>query len=200
MSAIFSKAGFRGMRTSWILLALSIAATAGLGFAGHWYLQKEKRDGTKASSELVDARSRLEAIRRERDSLAESSEVFRSLVARGILEEERRLDTVERVADLRNRFGILSLDYEIFPQRRLPGASFGAVDILASRVKFKMRVVHEGDALGALDALEHSTRGITPVDRCTLRRIEESGPAAQSARVEAECQLEWITLKEKPRG
>ena len=196
MSVVFSKDGLRRLRAGWILLAVSVGATAAIVAASHLYLEKDKRDVGQGATKLREEKNKLEAVRRERDSLEASSEVFRGLVERGILKEERRIEMVELAAELRNRFGLLSLEYEIAPQRPLPGASFAAVDILASRVRVRMRAVHEGDALGFLEALE-GARGIYPVDRCVLRRLEEAGAPGRSARVEADCQLEWITLRRK---
>ena len=197
MRAVFSRYGMRRLRAGWILLAVSIVATGFVGVASHFYLEKDKRDVALGAAKLRDEKNRLEAVRREHDSLEASSEVFRGLVERGILKEEKRIEMVELVAELRNRFGILALDYEIAPQRPLPGAAFGAVEILASRVKLRLRTVHEGDVLGFLEALE-GAKGIYPVDRCALRRLEEAGVPGRAARVEADCQLEWITLRRKP--
>lgn len=196
MSAVFSRVGMRRLRASWLLLAVSIAATASIAVASHLYREKDKRDVRTGDTQLREARSRLEAARRERDNLEASQELFRDLTVRGILNEERRIEMVELIAELRNRFGILSLEYEIDPQRPLPGAAFAAVDVLASRVKFRLRAVHEGDSLAFLDELGRA-RGIYPVQRCALRRLDEAGAAGLTARVEVECQFEWITVRRK---
>jgi hypothetical protein len=197
MKAVFSAEGLRALRGSWILLALAALTAAGIGAGGHWFTERDKRDGGQAEKRLREARSRLDGARRERDNLAESAEVFRVLVERGILQEERRLDLVELIAQLRRRHHLLALDYDIAPQRMLPGSSFPSVDVLASRVKVKAQALHEGDALAFIEELSRSSRGLYPVDRCSMKRIDETGPAGLRARVEADCSLEWITLREK---
>ena len=197
MKTVFSKEGLRVLRASWFLLALSFVAAVAIGAGGHWITERDKLEGGQADKRLREARSRLDGVRRERDNLAESAEVFRSLVDRGILQEERRLDLIELVADLRRRHNLLGLDYEIAPQRALPGSTYASVDVLASRVKVKARALHEGDALAFIEELSRSARGLYPVDRCALRRLEEGGSVVLRARVEADCSLEWITIKEK---
>lgn len=198
MNTVFSKEGFAALRNSWILLALSLVAATAIGAGGHWITVRDQREGTLSEKRLQEARSRLEGARRERDSLAESAEVFRSLVERGILQDERRLDLVEHFADLRERHRLQALDYDIAPQRPLPGTSYASVEVLASRVKVKARALHEGDALAFLEELSRSPRGLYPVDRCTLRRLSEAATArALNPRVEAECGFEWITLRER---
>ena len=199
MNHLFSAEGFRTLRVSWALLAVAIVAGAGIVAGSHWFAQKEKRDSADSGRRLQEARTRLESARRERDSLQESAEVFRTLVDRGLLQSERRLELVELVNTLRARHQI-SLDYEVAPQRALAlagGRVFASVDVLASRVKLKARALHEGDILAFIDSLTRNPQGFYPIDRCAMKRIEVAAADSLAPRVEADCTLEWITLKEK---
>ena len=199
MNHLFSAEGFRTLRMSWALLAVAIVAGAGIVAGSHWFAQKEKRDSADSGRRLQEARTRLESARRERDSLQESAEVFRTLVDRGLLQSERRLELVELVNTLRARHQI-ALDYEVAPQRALAlagGRVFASVDVLASRVKLKARALHEGDILAFIDSLTRNPQGFYPIDRCAMKRIEVAAADSLAPRVEADCTLEWITLKEK---
>ena len=200
MNQILTREGFRSLRSAWILLVLSIVAGAAIVGGSIWFHEKEQRDNATSAKRLQEARVRVAGARRERDGLHESAEVFRGLVDRGLLQSEHRLDLVELVNALRARHQLFALDYEVAPQRPLQlsgGRVFASVDVLASRVKLKARALHEGDVLGFVDALAKTPLGFYPVDRCVMRRVE--APAAESLqpRIEAECALEWITLKEK---
>jgi hypothetical protein len=199
MKQIYSREGWEALSGAWMLLGAAILAGAAIVAASHWYLANEKRDSATFARRLQEARVRVEGARRERDSLFESADVFRTLVDRGLLQPERRLDLVELVNQLRSRYQLFGLDYEIAPQRTLAlggGRVFNAVDVLASRVKLKTRALHEGDVLGFITALSQTPQGFYPVDRCVLRRLAAPTEALQP-HVEAECSLEWITLKEK---
>ena len=200
MSPLLTAEGRRKLRSAAAILAVSVATTVVLIGASHWFLQKEQSDARGAVKRLQDARARVDKIRRERDSLAESAEVFSTLIARGLMQPERRLDLVELMNGLRTRHGILAIDYEIAPQRPLVIAGnrhFPAVDIVSSRVTLKLRALHEGDVLGFIDSLGESRQGFYPVDRCVMRRVEVGNRDALHPRVEADCMLEWITMKEK---
>ena len=200
MSQIFSAEGRRALGMSWLLLVLAIVAGAAIVAGSHWYANKEKADSATVNRRLEEARTRLDNARRERDSLQESSEVFRTLVDRGMLQSEKRLDLVELILQLRAKYELAALDYEIAPQRPLQlagGRVFASVDVLASRVKLRMRALHEGDILGFIDALSRNSQGIYPVDHCAMHRVDVTNPDSVQPRVEAECTLEWITLKEK---
>jgi hypothetical protein len=200
MKQVFNAEGFRYLRTAWVLLVLSIAASVAIALGSNWYLTREKREILGAERRMQEARARLDAARRERDSLQDSADVFRTLVERGLLQGERRLDLVEMVNTLRARNQIYTLDYEVGAQRPLQlagGRVFPAVDVLASRVHLRMRALHEGDVIAFVEALSQSRQGFYPVDRCSMRRIEAAAPDSLQPRVEADCAFEWITLKEK---
>lgn len=201
MSPVFSREGWRALAPSWALLAIAIVVGAGLVAGSHWLLEREKRGSLDSGRRLQEARARVEEARRERANLQESAEMFRTLVDRGLLQTERRLDLVELVNELRATHRLFALDYDVGAQRKLVLAgnrSFSAIEVLASRVKLKARALHEGDLVGFIDALTVSRQGFYPVDKCILRRTDAGlAPDALQPRVEAECSLEWITLKAK---
>jgi hypothetical protein len=200
MKQVISPEGWRFLRVSWVSLALSVAASAGIVMGSHWYVAREGRERASAAQRLQDAQVRLQSALRERESLQQSSEVFRSLVDRGLLQAESRLDLVEMVNDLRTRHRLFALDYEIAPQRPLAlpgGRAFTAVDVLASRVKLRIQSLHEGDVVAFVQALTSSPKGFFTLDRCAMRRIEVAEADALRPRVEADCAFEWITLKDK---
>ena len=205
MSVVFSKEGFRSLRWAWLLLVVAIGAAAGIAVGSHFFLEKEKRDGQAATRALSDAQSRVEEARLERDNLASSAQLFRGLVGRGILEEESRLDLIERLDRLKDSHRLLGLDYEIAAQRPLPlptTLSLSAVEVMGSRVTVSVKALHEGDALAFLWELVNPKRGFNPMSRCNLRKVQAGAVAILSPRVEAECTLEWISLrsKEAPRA
>jgi len=200
MNAAFSAEGRRALGGAWALLAAAIVAAAGLAFAGHWYLEQDKRERLSSGQRLAQARSALDEARREQSSQRESSDIFRALVERGVLQNERRLEMVELIGQLRVKHQLFALDYEIAPQRPLTltgGRVFPAVDVRSSRISMKLKALHEGDVLGFVDDMGGSRQGFLPLDRCALRRIEAPSPDALAPRVEAECSFEWITLKAK---
>ncbi len=203
MNPVFSKAGLRAMALAWASLGAAIVAAALFAWGSLLYLEKEKRDGLTSQRELQQAQARVDAARRERDDLKASSAIFEDLLKRGILREESRLDFVERLGRLKARHQITSLDYEIAAQRPLPlpgGRAFNAVEVLGSRVKLRAQALHEGDALAFLEELATPESGFNPISRCTLRKLEVTADVKTSPRVEADCALEWISLKDKRGG
>ena len=195
-----SKEGFRFLRFAWVALAVAVAVAGFFSWTGYWYLGKEKRDDVVLKRDLSAVQARVNTARRERDDLQASAEMFQGLMQQGILQEESRLELIERLDRLKARHRLLGLEYDIAPQRPLlaPGGRvFEAIQVLSSRVKVKVIALHEGDLIAFLDELAKPPRGFNPIQNCRLRRLEEGAVAQMEARVEAECTLEWVTLKDK---
>jgi hypothetical protein len=200
MSPVLSGEGFTTLRIPLTTLALAVVVAAGLALGGLWFLERERRDDAQARRQLAEAMARLDAARRESDDLRASAELFRDLVKRGILQEENRLEFVERLDALRSTHRLLGLEYEIAPQRPLPlagGQASGTVDVLGSRVKVTAKALHEGDALAFIEDIAKPPRGFNPVIRCHIQRLEAGAANVLAPRVEAQCTLEWITLRDK---
>lgn len=215
MSSATRASGFKVLR-----FAVSVAL-AGLGVAiflvggSYLYWQAEKNSSVVSQRGLSEQRSRVEAIKRERDDLQGSEETYKALLARGAFAPEQRLDLVEALDQLRKRHRLLKLEYDIYPQRPLKfatGANYPAVDIMASRIRMKINAYHDRDLLNFLDEFPRIQRGFFPLDRCSIKRaVEEQPPSPASdsetpaladankpgASIEAECSLEWVTLKDK---
>lgn len=203
MSAVFSKDGVRGLRISWVLLALAVVSAAAVAFGSYWFLQQEKRDGLTLGKRLQQSRARNDAVKREIEDMKASSKVFQDLLDRGILQEGSRLDFLERLDQLKNSHRLTSLEYDIDPQRPLKladGRVFNALDVMGSRVKLRVRALHEGDALAFLEEMSTPKRGFNAVSRCHLQRIERATADVSSPRIEANCTMEWISLKDKVKS
>ena len=203
MNVVFSKEGFRSLRLAWVILGLAIVAAVGLGWGSYLYVEIGQRSEISTRRALSEARSRVEAAKRERDDLKESAEIFQGLVERGILNEESRLDLIERLDRLKSHHRLLGLEYEIAAQRPLllaGGRVFNAVDVLGSHVKVRALALHEGDALAFFEDLANPPRGFNPLSQCAMRKVPVAAATAIAPRIEAECTLEWVSLKDKRGG
>ena len=196
-------------KPAWRLLRLPLVVTL-LGFAtavlfvggSYFYLQQEKKDDVASKRRLQDANLRLSNANKDADDLRDSVDAYQQLVSNGIFEPENRLDWIEAVGALKAKHHLTLLEYHLDPQRpvALPGGrSFSSLEVFATRVQFRMRAYHDGDLLAFLDDVAHSGHGFFPMDRCAMRLIEPTAEAL-SPRMEAECNIEWITLKDRRAG
>lgn len=226
---VLGREGFKSLR---IILGATIASIAVAGFlvaGSYWYWQAEKKSDQQSQRLLLDVRSRLDILRRERDDLRNSGSDFQLLTARGVFVAEQRLDLVEALNALKIRHKLLAMEFEVSPQRVMrmaSGETFPAIDVLGSRIKLKVRAYHDGDLVALLDEFPRMQRGFFQVDRCVIKRLadmdrqanlpvpgatvdgatnvvgpDNAGRIAVPTAIEGECAVEWITLvdKAKPR-
>lgn len=224
---IFTREGFKELRFAYGITLAGIAVAGFLVAGSYWYWQAEKKNDFQSQRALQDLRTRLEKVKRERDDLRNSDATYKMLTARGTFIAEKRLDLVEALNALKKRHKLQFLEYEVAPQRVLrmaTGETFPAIDVLGSRLKIRVRAMHDGDLLAFLDEFPRMQRGFFPVERCTVKRMVDlaaaSQPVAPAARVdaeadtdavavqnvtiappsiEAECIADWVTLMDKSK-
>lgn len=209
---IFSRDGFKALRAVVGLALASVGVAAFLIVGSYYYQQAETKNDQQSQRSLQDLRGRLDTLRREREDLRNSEDVYKALAVRGVFMPEQRLDLVEAFAELKNRHKLLSVEYEVSPQRPLrmaSGIAFPGVDVMGSRIKLKVRAYHDGDLVAFLDEFPRMQRGFFPIDRCVIKRVaadsaqptlaagvpQENAPVPGG--VEAECLLDWVTLVDK---
>lgn len=192
-------------RLQWAILFLAIMAM--LGAALVWGALHLNRSSEKAFKEATAARSeirtKLARAREEQEELREKINRFQALKDRGYIGAEQRLDWIEAIARIKAARRLFKLDYDFSPQRPvdtsiLPGgASAGGFEIMSSQMRLQAHLLHEGELLLLLDDLRNAVQALIQIRSCSMERIA-SRPSERTtgAQVNAECTLEWITLKE----
>jgi hypothetical protein len=51
--------------------------------------------------------------------------------------------------------------------------------------------------IGFLEEFSQLKNGFYPIDRCSIRRVSDAMNVPGAAHIEAECLLDWVTLKDK---
>ena len=156
-----------------------------------------KLDQAAAQSARNDFDGKLKRVRSEENEIKDKSAVFSRLQARGVIGEEQRLEWVELLKDIREKRRLIDLEYEVAPQRPLdttPGSGFAFV---ASAMKVQLKLLHEEDLTRFLDDLRRQAKALVQVKSCNVSRLprgsSENGTPAQ---LQADCQIDWITLRE----
>lgn len=211
------------MKFAYLVLLAAIGVTIFLGVGSYLYWETERKNAQQSELSLQDLRGRLDTAERDLNDLRGSEVTYKSLAARGLFIAEERFDLIEALAALKSRHQLVSLSYEVAPQRPLrlgQGAAYTGVSLFASRVKLKIRASHDGHLIAFLDEFPRLQRGFFPLDRCAIKRnaplggiginpdTSQTPPAtpapvvpvlatALEAALEAECSFEWITLQPK---
>jgi len=185
-----------------LLAALLMAAIgAGVVFFSMNQSKAAKLARSAAQAERNDFAGKLDRVRSEEREIRQKSAVFATLQKRGVIGEEQRLEWVELLKDIRDQRRLIDLQYEFAPQRSLEMAPAGApasgYAFYASSMKMQVRLLHEEDLTRLLGDLRQRAAALIQVKSCNVSRVPhgtaESGITAQ---LQAECQIDWITLRE----
>lgn len=156
------------------------------------------------SSQLNDIRGRVTRAREEEQNMRDRIRRFQELSTKGIIDQEERLDWVEQIARIKAARRLLEVQYEIQPQgpispAALPGgAAAGSYEIMASTMKLHMQLLHEDDLLGFLADLSQTVHAHLLVRDCQIERTSgSSNPSGIQAQLQADCTIDWVTLREK---
>lgn len=187
MSAPGSPPRTRGIRFASAVFVAGLVVAGFLGGGSYWYWQTEKKDDAQSQRALQEMRSRLETVKRERDDLRGSEETYKSLLAQGVFAPEKRLDLIEAMAELRKRHRLVSLEYDVLPQRplKVTGASYASADLRASRMRIRVQAYHDGEMLLFLEEFARIRRGFFPMDKCVIKRTADFESRRKSAQASA---------------
>lgn len=189
----------------WAIAFLAIMSLIGGGAL--WSLRQMEANSEKAYGEAIaarnDIRARLARARDEQAELREKIGRFEAIMARGLVGPERRLDWVEAIARVKAARSMGKLDYDFSPQRpadaaMLPeGAMAGGFEVMASQMRLRTELLHEGELLAFLADIRNSVNALVQVRSCTMERISAADQSRSgTAQIKADCTLEWITLRE----
>lgn len=192
-------------RLRWGIALLVIMTLIGGGSV--WIARQLNQDIERTAQQVAAARremqGKLARASQEEQELRDKINRFQALKARGYIGPEQRLDWIETIARIKTARRIIKLDYEFAPQRPvdasiLPGgASVGGFEVMASRMRLQLQLLHETELLTFLAELRDAVQALVQVRSCTMERLTpDAADRGSKAQLKAECILEWITLKE----
>ena len=202
----FSSADFKSIR--WSIVSVTVAALVSglLLFGSQQYADHAQKDFRTAQSRINNARARLNAARQDQEYLASYSEEYSILESRNIIGDEHRLDWMEGLDKLRRQNLVLDFDYNIVPQviySPQPAIDSGNLNINYSEMQIHFHLLHEGELLKFLNALDNQIKGHVQLSSCKVQRGSNTSgensnePPSLTDNIKAECSGGWITLKNR---
>jgi hypothetical protein len=169
-----------------VFLALNLTKTA-------------KLEQAAAQAERNDVDGKLKRVRNEENEIKQKSALFNRLQVRGVIGDEQRLEWVELLKEIRDKRRLIDLQYEIAPQRPLDATPLGGFGFYVSTMKVQLKLLHEEDLTRLLDDLRQQARALIQVKSCNVSRLPRgSSDTAILAQLQAECQIDWVTLHAAP--
>jgi len=194
-------------------LRVAIAGALALGIAGIFiaiYCQGLFAEASTRNAQVqVEARkvqAKLDSVYIERKEINDFLPRYNALRAIGAIDDERRLDWIERLAAVSEKRGLPRLIYTIAP--RAPYARLAnpapALAFQASRMKLEASLIHEGEFIDVIASLREPPIGVLEIQSCVLKRIAQANAPAvprpalapNEGNLTAMCEIDWITLVE----
>lgn len=185
------------LRWPLLRLALSLLAVVLAGLLSqHFIKQAEMRAGAAALA-AAQSRDAAQRMQNEEEDIRAKIAAYQALAAHGIIGPERRLDWVELMRKVQTERRLLGLEFEIQPRQPWPGnaGSGSGHAFMYSPMRVQIPLLHEEDLLRFLADVHAGAAAFTRLRSCRLLRLAAAPVEDRLApQLNAECQLDWITL------
>ncbi len=133
-----------------------------------------------------------------RHLLEENLDAYRNLQNEGGIGEPRRLQWLETLRRVSNRFNIPAIEFTLDGSKIVEpdGDPYWhpEVGLMATNMKIIMQLSHEGDLYNLLTSLQEEAPGMFSVEDCRLRWLTDYSDEFELSRLQGECNLGWYTL------
>lgn len=183
-----------------LLVAMAVA-----GASVYWTEQQRARTAAALRGEeaaLAAVRQRVSQSDQEKQVILRYLQTYEDLRNQGVIGPEQRVNWLDGLRAASQRVRVFELNYELSHQTlsALPLEST-AYQLHQSVMKLNMRLLHEGDVLNLLQALDEQRAGLYLLNGCTVTRINGNRSALRyEPHVEANCELTWLSLSPKGKN
>ena len=187
-----------------ILAAALVAGGVAAVLLTQQLVQKAASEQQAAAAERQSAQSKLEQATEEEREIRDRLVDYRKLLERGVIGDERRLDWVDRIGEIKMARKLFDVRYSIDAQRPVtyPGfAGGGDVEFMASNMQLDMSLLHEEDLFRFLDDLRRALSAHVVVKSCNLQRAERlASDRGLAPRLQASCDIDLVTIRDRKMG
>lgn len=194
----FVRNDFAKLRRCLRFCAATLGVGALLAVASFDARQRAAEEQSTAQSLQREFDLKLQRVRDEEAEIKVQAAAFRQMQAHGLLGEERRLEWVELLNDIRERRRLIGLHYEFSPRRRLDAEKDDAFVFYASAMRLQLELLHEEDLAHLLGDLKQNASALIHIRSCDVSRTALADDKAGAPRLTAECLVDWITCAKAP--
>ena len=191
----FLRDDFPMMRQATIRLGICVGIAVLLIGGMRYFLIRQEENQRQAQAELRQTQEKYTTINNEKSDIREFQPRYVQLVEHGFVGEEKRLDVIERIRFIQEKYKLFPLQYEISPQQIVqldPTINTGELELRGSKLMVRMALLHEMDMLIFLNELHNIGRFIPQT--CAIKPNETASDATIHAQLQVECSLLWITM------
>ncbi|MFT4581326.1 MAG: hypothetical protein ACI915_005609 [Gammaproteobacteria bacterium] len=166
--------------------------------ASYYFREEMAAEFKTQQARFRDVSRKYLAVDDEERIIAETYPKFVQLYKDGILGREHRLSWLEALRRGGEQINLPEISYRIksqdlyVPEFKI---DLGAYNIYVSEMNLTLGLLHEGDLMGILDALNRDAEGLYSVSKCNATRTNEQFTVdVNRPTITAECYLNWYTI------
>lgn len=167
------------------------------------YAEKRKNEKLQAMElqqrQLDQARQRYQASGQEKDIIIKYLPLYRQLIDDGFIGEERRLEWVDALRTIHQQNKLFGINYTIATQEEYKptfALNVPPFSLHRSVMKLELSMLHEGDLLTLIDALDAQQSTPFIVRDCEITRMGAINTSNLAPNLRADCELDWLTIRE----
>lgn len=151
--------------------------------------------------QLNTARQRFQSSGIEKQMMTEYLPQYQSLISKGLVGEERRLEWVDELRKQHQLNKLFSIKYSIGlqePYKPSFASNLGGFVMNRSVMTLDLDMLHEEDILQLTEALSKKNQEVFMLRECEITRLNAGGALSNQlvANMHAKCALDWLTLRE----
>lgn len=167
------------------------------------YAEKRKNEKLQAMElqqrQLDQARQRYQASGQEKDIIIKYLPLYRQLIDNGFIGEERRLEWVDALRTIHQQNKLFGINYTIATQEEYKptfALNVPPFSLHRSVMKLELSMLHEGDLLTLINALDAQQSTPFIVRDCEITRMGAINTSNLAPNLRADCELDWLTIRE----
>jgi hypothetical protein len=192
---------WQSLRTPLMLLGAAILLGSGLAYYLYDLSNKSEIELQNQQNLLSAARSKYQSADAEKQTIIKYLPEYQTLIKNGFIGEEQRIEWIDTLRNIHQQNKMFSIDYNIEKQDFYTpnfALNLGALKLRKSSMELKLNMLHEGDIITLLDALQAEQNTPFLTRQCTITQTAEID-GKLTPHLLADCTLDWLTLKE-PNG
>lgn len=194
-----SKQDWDKLRYPIIFLGIAlIVATLVVGYAENRRTVQQQAL-TQQESQLHQARQRYQASGQEKEVITQYLPLYQQLIKDGFIGEERRLEWVDGLRTIHQQNKLFGINYTIETQQEYKptfALNVGPFSLQRSIMKLELAMLHEGDLLTLINALDAQQTTPFIVRNCEVTRTGATNTSTLGPNLRADCELDWLTIRE----
>lgn len=167
------------------------------------YVESRRNEAVQAlqtqQAQLNQARQRFQTSGQEKETITKYLPIYQRMIKDGFIGEERRIEWVDNLRNIHQQYKLFNINYSIGTQEEYKPSfalNVGTFSLHRSVMKLELAMLHEGDLLTLIEALDQEQTAPFILRQCEITRLSGAKANVLAPTLTANCELDWLTIRE----